>query len=79
MYSAIFVRMTPRTTYTDLLQSTGWSLREWARRSGVSINTLRKLSGGQNQTPQRRTRLALAAALTNAADDFRQKARQLEA
>lgn len=55
--------MTPRTEYTALIRETGWSLRELARRSGVSLNTLRALSAGRNRKPQLQTRQKLAAAL----------------
>jgi hypothetical protein len=73
--------MTPRTGYTDILQATGWSLREWHRRSGVSLNTLRKISAGDRGRPvhpQRRTRAALAAALREAADDYHRLADTLD-
>lgn len=46
----------------QMIRATGWSLRELSRRSGVSINTLRALSAGRSQHPQRRTRTRLAAA-----------------
>lgn len=71
--------MTPRTEYTDILQATGWSLREWERRSGLSINTLRKLSGGGSLNPQRRTKAALAAALRESSRQYDALADQLEA
>lgn len=71
--------MTPRTRYTEMFQETGWSLREWSRRSGVSINTLRKLSAGQNLNPQRRTRSKLAAALRQSSVHFAALADQLDA
>jgi hypothetical protein len=70
--------MTPRTAYTELLQETGWSLREWSRRSGLSLNTLRALSGGRSLNPQRRTRAALAAALRESGQRFLAIADQLE-
>lgn len=70
--------MTPRTAYTDLIQETGWSLREWSRRSGLSLNTLRKLSGGGSLNPQKRTREALAAALRTSGDRFHELADQLD-
>lgn len=71
--------MTPRTSLTELLQETGWSLREWERRSGLSINTLRALSAGRSGTPQKRTLLALSTALREASGRFEELAAQLDA
>ena len=78
MYDANFSAMTPRTAYTDALQSTGWSLREWSRRSGVSVNTLLAISAGRNRKPQRGTLRKLVAALRESARDFTALADSLE-
>lgn len=70
--------MSPRTRFTEILQATGWSLREWERRSGVSLNTLRAISGGRSARPQKRTRAALASALRQSSQDFERLADALD-
>lgn len=72
-----FERMTKRD-FDHIRRVTGWSLRELARRSDLSPNTVLSLSSGRNEHPQRRTLHKIAVALRNSSAEFQRLADSLD-